>query len=65
MSGDRPLATYLVRVTVRDGRRSIGLLVVGSGERSRFSSYADLLEYLERHEDALGRRDASDVGEPP
>lgn len=65
MSEDRLLATYLVRVTVRDGRRSIGLHVVGGGGNRRFSSYPDLVEYFEQHEDALGRRPTSDTPAPP
>lgn len=65
MSRERLLASYLVRVTVRNGVRSIALHVVDRGETRRFDTYPDLLDHLERHEDGLGRSGAGAAEAPP
>lgn len=52
---ERLLASYLVRVTIQGGKRRIGLHVVGRGLHRRFDSYAELLDYLELHEDQVVR----------
>lgn len=46
MSGERLLASYIVRVTVREGERRIHVLDVGSGNTARLSSYSDLVRYM-------------------
>ncbi len=52
MPAERLLASYIVRIRLRDGVRSILLHHVGSGETRAFSSYRALIVHLAEHEEA-------------
>lgn len=51
MSGERILASYIVRVTVKEGERHIQVLDTGRGTTARFDSYFDLVRHLELGEE--------------
>jgi hypothetical protein len=48
MSGDRLLGSYLLRVSVRGGVRSIALHSVLTGVAERFDDFASLAAHLDR-----------------
>jgi len=52
MPAERLLASYIVRVCLRRGVRSILLHHVGSGEARAFGSYRELMAYLAEHEES-------------
>ena len=52
MPAERLLASYIVRIRLRHGVRSIVLHHVGSGETRAFSSYRELIAYLAENEEA-------------
>ena len=52
MPVERLLASYIVRIRLRNGVRSIELHHVGSSETRAFSSYHELIAYLAEHEEA-------------
>lgn len=51
MSGERLIASFILRVTVREGERRIVVLDMGSGTSTQFSNYGELIRYLEVGED--------------
>ncbi|MEX2501598.1 MAG: hypothetical protein WD336_04420, partial [Trueperaceae bacterium] len=51
MSPERLMASYLVRVAFRDGRREVGLHAIRTGETYRLRSYRELVERLQAMED--------------
>lgn len=53
MSGERLLASYIVRILVRAGKRSIALHNIKTGEVRNFGSYRELLEHLGNMEETL------------
>lgn len=53
MSRQHLLASYIMRVTVHSGERSIALHDIRTGEMQQFSSYEALLQYLDQHEHSL------------
>jgi len=67
MPGERILASYIVRVCLRNGVRRILLHHVGSSEVRAFGSYRELTAYLAEHEEAevLQGTSAAPDGEPP
>ena len=67
MPAERLLASYIVRICLRNGVRSILLHAVGSSETRAFSSYRELIAYLAEHEEAEAPqgRSAPPSGEPP
>jgi hypothetical protein len=52
MPSERLLASYIVRIRLRNGVRSILLHHVGGSETHTFSSYRELMAYLAEHEEA-------------
>jgi hypothetical protein len=48
MSGDRLLGSYLLRVSVRGGSRSIALHSVLTGDAELFDDFASLAAHLDR-----------------
>ena len=67
MPGERLLASYIVRIRLRNGVRSILLHHVGSSETRAFSSYRELIAYLAEHEEAEAPHgpNAPPAGEQP
>lgn len=67
MSAERLLASYIVRVLVRSGERSISLHDLRSGESRTFGSYAELLEHLsrDRQNETITLKAAPDPEEGP
>ena len=67
MSAERLLASYIVRIRLRNGVRSILLRHVGSSETRAFSSYRELIVYLAENEEAEVAQgpNAPPAGEPP
>ena len=57
MSPERLVASFLLRVAFRDGRREVRLQSVSGGPARRFASYGELIEHLETLEDAGGTAD--------
>lgn len=51
MSGERLLASYIVRVAIREGRRRIYVYDVASGVTDVFNEYAELPNHLASCED--------------
>lgn len=47
MSGERLIASFILRVTVREGERRIVVLDMGSGTSTTLSNYGELIRYLE------------------
>lgn len=64
---ERLLASFVVRLHLRNGVRSILLHHVGSGETRAFATYRELMAYLAEHEEAgaLQGSNAPTTGEPP
>ncbi len=56
MAPERLLASFLLRVAFRDGRREVRLQPVAGGRAYRFGTYDALAEHLATLEDADGRR---------
>lgn len=54
MAPEQRVASYLVRVTFRDGRRELRLHAIGSGASYRLRSYRELAERLQAMEDDDG-----------
>ena len=52
MPTERLLASFIVRIHLRNGVRSILLHHVGSSETRSFRSYPELMAYLAEHEEA-------------
>ncbi|CAN5823374.1 hypothetical protein BH23DEI1_BH23DEI1_15380 [soil metagenome] len=48
MPTDRLLGSFLLRVAVREGARSISLHSVLTGDSQRFTSFAELATHLDR-----------------
>lgn len=46
MTGERLLASYIVRVMVQKGQLRISVLDVTQGETQLFSSYPDLIRFM-------------------
>jgi hypothetical protein len=67
MPAERLLASYIVRILLRNGVRSILLHHVGSSETRGFSSYRELIAYLAEQEESEVQQDtnAHQPGEPP
>jgi hypothetical protein len=59
MPAERLLASYIVRIRLRNGVRSIVLHHVGSGDSRVFSSYRELIAHLAEHEEAEAPRGPS------
>jgi len=60
MSGERLLASYIVRVAVRDGHRQIYVHDLATGTTSRLEEFAELGAHLAAREDASTPDDASE-----
>ena len=54
MPAERLLASYILRIRLRNGVRSILLHHVGSSETRAFGSYRELIAYLAEHEEDEG-----------
>jgi len=67
MPRERLLASYIVRIRLRNGVRSILLQHVGSSEARTFGTYQDLIAYLVAHEEAEAPHGtpAPPLDEPP
>ncbi len=67
MPTERLLASFIVRIRLRNGVRSILLHHVGSSETRAFSSYRELMAYLAEHEEAEAPQgpNVPPAGEPP
>jgi hypothetical protein len=52
MPAERLLASYIVRIRLRNGVRTILLHHVGSSEACTFGTYQELIAYLVEHEEA-------------
>ena len=67
MPAERLLASYIVRIRLRNGVRSILLRHVGSSETRAFRSYRELIAYLAEHEEAEAPQGANapPADEPP
>jgi hypothetical protein len=67
MPTERLLASFIVRIRLRNGVRSILLHHVGSSESRAFSSYRDLVAYLTEHEEAEAAQgpNGPSADEPP
>ena len=57
MPAERLLASFIVRIRLRNGVRSILLHHVGSSETHVFGSYRELMAYLTEHEEADASQD--------
>jgi len=67
MPAQRLLASYIVRIHLRGGVRSILLHHVGSSDSRTFSSYRELIAYLAEREEAEAPQgpNAAPAGESP
>lgn len=56
MSGERLLASFILRITVREGERRIVVMDMGRGTTAQFRNYGDLIRYLELGDEAAAVR---------
>ena len=65
MSPERLVASFLLRVAFRDGRREVRLQSVSGGRARRFASYGELIEHLETLEGGAGPSVCARTEPPP
>lgn len=56
MSGERLLASFILRITVREGERRIVVMDMGRGTTAQFRNYGDFVRYLELGDEAAVRK---------